>query len=115
MVYLNLTKAPFNDVAVRHAISAAIDRDQIARQAVSGYVSAASPTGLVAGQLNNALPEYKGLTFKTDITQAQKYLNDAGYKKGADGIYLDKSGKKMSYSIIVPSGWTDWEQSYPRA
>jgi peptide/nickel transport system substrate-binding protein len=111
MIYLNLSKAPFNDVAVRHAISAAVDRDQIAKQAVSGYVTAASPTGLTPGQLDKAAPEYKDLKFSLDVAKAQQYLDNAGYKKGADGIYLDKSGKPMAYNILVPAGWTDWEQA----
>ena len=47
MLYLNLSKAPFNNLAVRKAISAAIDRSAISTQAELGYEPVASPTGLV--------------------------------------------------------------------
>src|SRR5258708_40346482 len=35
-------------------------------------------------------------------------LSSAGFTKGSDGIYVDKSGKKLSFSINVVTGWTDW-------
>ncbi len=47
MLYLNTAKAPFNQVAVRQAISSAIDRQQISQTAEDGYEPVANPTGLV--------------------------------------------------------------------
>ena len=43
---LNTTKAPFNDVDVRKALSMAVDRDQVTKIGMSGYAQPADCTGL---------------------------------------------------------------------
>ncbi|GCE23987.1 ABC transporter substrate-binding protein [Dictyobacter kobayashii] len=35
-------------------------------------------------------------------------MQSAGFTKGSDGIYADKSGKKISFNMIDVSGWNDW-------
>ncbi|GCE19279.1 ABC transporter substrate-binding protein [Dictyobacter kobayashii] len=108
-LYVNLTKAPFNDVNVRQAISAAIDRSQLSKQAESGYVAPASTTGLILPNAKDYLdPNYQNVQSAADISKADQYLQAAGYTKGSDGIYA-KAGKKLSFSIKVVNGWTDWE------
>ncbi|GLV58516.1 peptide ABC transporter substrate-binding protein [Dictyobacter sp. S3.2.2.5] len=108
-LYVNLTKAPFNDVNVRQAISAAIDRSQLSKQAESGYVAPASTTGLILPNAQSYLdPSYQNVQSAADVAKAAQYLQSAGYTKGSDGIYA-KNGKKLSFSIKVVNGWTDWE------
>lgn len=109
MLYLNTAKAPFNNLAVRQAISNAIDREQIYKVAESGYEPVASPTGLVLpANKSNLDPQYASTEFKLDTAKSMQLLESAGFKKGADGIYTDASGKKLSYNINVVTGWTDW-------
>ncbi|GHO47871.1 ABC transporter substrate-binding protein [Ktedonospora formicarum] len=109
MLYLNTAKAPFNDLKVRQAISSAIDREQIYKVAESGYEPVASPTGLVLpANQSNLHPDYANTQFKLDTAQSATLMESAGYKKGSDGIYVDKSGKKLSFNINVVTGWTDW-------
>ena len=43
-----------------------------------------------------------------DVDKANKVLDDAGYKKGADGFRTTPTGQPIAFSIIVPNGWTDW-------
>jgi peptide/nickel transport system substrate-binding protein len=109
MLYLNTAKAPFNQLAVRQAISDAIDRDKIYKIAESGYEPISSPTGLVLpanqGNLDSA---YANASFSLDPTKSAQLLQSAGFTKGSDGIYADKSGKKLSFTIDVVTGWTDW-------
>ena len=108
-LYVNLTKAPFNDVRVRQAISAAIDRGQLSKQAESGYVAPASTTGLILPNAKDYLdPTYQNVSSTADMAKAGQLLQSAGYAKGSDGMYA-KNGKKLSFSIKVVSGWTDWE------
>lgn len=108
-LYLNLTKAPFNLLPVRQAISDAINRDRIYKVAESGYEPVTSPTGLVLPASQAFLdPQYANLKFTQNAGQAESLLQSAGFTKGADGIYADRSGKKISFSIIVPEGWSDW-------
>jgi peptide/nickel transport system substrate-binding protein len=109
MLYLNLGKAPFNDLALRKAISYALDRDQMSKVAEDGYEQVAHPTGLILPANKSFLSsDYQNASFALDVAKATQTLDSAGYKKGSDGIYVDKSGKKLSFNLNVVTGWTDW-------
>jgi peptide/nickel transport system substrate-binding protein len=109
MLYLNTAKAPFNQLAVREAISDAIDREQLYKVAESGYEPVASPTGLVLpANQSNLDPAYANASFTQDTAKSIQLLNSAGFTKGSNGIYVDKSGKQLSFNIDVVTGWTDW-------
>src|SRR5260221_2007079 len=110
MLYLNTSKAHFNNLAVRQAISSAIDREQIYKVAESGYEPVSSPTGLVLpANQSNLNPTYASTSFSIDPAKSTQLLSSAGFTKGSDGIYVDKSGKKLSFQIDVVTGWTDWD------
>jgi peptide/nickel transport system substrate-binding protein len=109
-LYLNTTKAPFDKVEVRKAISQAIDRDQIVTVAMYDYTKPADVTGL-----SDAYPSFKsqaivdsGAWTKLDVDAANAALDAAGLAKGADGIRVNADGTPMKYEINVVSGWTDW-------
>jgi peptide/nickel transport system substrate-binding protein len=109
MLYLNTAKAPFNQLAVRQAISSAIDRDKIYKIAESNYEPVSSPTGLVLpANQSNLDSTYANASFSLDTSKSAQLLAGVGFTKGSDGIYVDKSGKKLSFSINVVTGWTDW-------
>ncbi|MEO6892492.1 MAG: ABC transporter substrate-binding protein [Ktedonobacteraceae bacterium] len=110
MLYVNTAKAPFNQLAVRQAISVAIDRNKIYQVAENGYEPVAGPTGLVLPTNNSSLnPAYANASIPLDTTKSDQLLSSAGFVKGSDGIYADKSGKKLSFNIDVVTGWTDWD------
>jgi peptide/nickel transport system substrate-binding protein len=110
MLYLNLQKAPFNNVLVRKAISTAINRDQLP-QGVAQYAKPATPTGIVTPTFNDWLaPQYQNLKFQYSVQQAQSYLQQAGFTKGPDGFYRDASGKELTIPVNVVTGWSDWDQ-----
>ena len=110
MLYLNLQKAPFNNALVRKAISAAINRDQLP-QGVAQYAKVASPTGIIVPTLNEWIaPQYKSMPFQYSVSQANSYLQQAGFTKGSDGFYRDASGKEFTMSVDVVNGWSDWDQ-----
>jgi len=109
MLYLNTAKAPFNKLAVRQAISSALDREQMYKVAESGYEPVASPTALVLPSNKSYLAsEYANSAFSIDTAKSTQLLESAGFKKGSDGIYADASGKKLSFNINVVNCWTDW-------
>jgi peptide/nickel transport system substrate-binding protein len=108
---INTSMKPFDDPAVRKALSMGVDRDMIVKTAMYNYIPAADATGL--GQTYKVWKDQAAIDagagyMKFDTAKANKALDDAGLKKGSDGIRLDKDGKPMVYDFIVPSGWTDW-------
>ncbi|HLG63804.1 MAG TPA: ABC transporter substrate-binding protein [Ktedonosporobacter sp.] len=110
MLYLNLRKAPFNNLLVRKAISAAIDRSQLP-QGVAQYAAVANPTGVIIPTNTSWIaPQYQSMSFENGQNKVDSYLTQAGFKKGSDGYYRDASGKVLSLPIDVVSGWNDWDQ-----
>jgi peptide/nickel transport system substrate-binding protein len=84
---------------VRQALSLCIDREEI----VSTLVAPINPDATV---LNNRIyvpsaADYKdnsgGLT--RDVAKAKSLLEGAGYTLGADGIYVDASGERLSLRL----------------
>ncbi|MFD3477827.1 ABC transporter substrate-binding protein [Streptomyces sp. NPDC058695] len=109
-VYMNLTEAPFSDVAFRRALTSAFDRDTVARKAQLGYVKTASQTGLVLPGQQDWLPE--GIKNEGrvpfDPKAADEALTKAGYKKDSQGRRLGKDGKPISFKFKTPTAYTDW-------
>lgn len=105
----NLTKWPTNDLAVRKAISDAIDRATIIKQVYSGIASPASPVHMVQPAFAKYLAApYQNLSFAPmDTAKAQADLSAAGYAKGADGIFASPKGR-LSITCLVVQGWSDY-------
>jgi peptide/nickel transport system substrate-binding protein len=110
MLYLNTTRAPFDDPNVRKAISMALNREQIVSVAIYDYTEAADVTGLT-----DAYPNYKvadpaslGDWTTFDAQKANVMLDAAGLAKGANGIRARPDGTPLQYDINVVSGWSDW-------
>lgn len=109
-LYPNLTQWPTNILAVRKAISLGLDRKKVSTLGVYGYLPPANQTGII-------LPNWKSWY---DSSVASKYnygyspskaislLQKAGFKRGSDGIFKDKSGRKLSLTIVNVGGFTDW-------
>ncbi|WEG11995.1 ABC transporter substrate-binding protein [Pullulanibacillus sp. KACC 23026] len=111
MLYPNLKNPILKDINVRKAISMAIDRNKISQQAEDGYAQVANPTGMLPQFKDFIDPKYKDAKFTVDDAGAIKLLQDAGYKKGSDGIFVSPTGKKLSFTLQVVSGWSDWVTS----
>ena len=108
MLYLNLTKAPFNDLQVRKAISLALNRQTISKLGEAGYEPPANPTGLVGEAIQSYIdPQFASMQFTQSASQADQTLESDGWAKGSDGFYA-KNGKQLAFSIIVVSGYTDY-------
>ncbi|MCY0905031.1 ABC transporter family substrate-binding protein [Arthrobacter sp. H14-L1] len=100
----NAKVAPLDDVKVRQGIARAINRDTIAQ-------SRLAPLGAPVTTQNNYIymPGQKGYTDDAtstigyDVAKAGALLDDAGWKKGSDGMRA-KDGKPLTISVTVPSG-----------
>ncbi len=86
------TKHPtLTDPKVREAINLLIDRDSI-QKFIYGR------GGIATASFVNAPAQFKSqkLKYEFSVDKANKILDDAGYKRGADGI-REKDGKKLKY------------------
>ncbi|MGP6178460.1 ABC transporter substrate-binding protein [Microbacterium sp. A196] len=106
---VNTQTAPFDDIALRQALSLAIDRDQLSEVAMQSYTPPANPTGLPLPAYESVLSdEYADAEFATDADDANAILDEAGYTMGADGVRVTPAGEKMSYALQIPSSYVDW-------
>ncbi|WNG50318.1 ABC transporter substrate-binding protein [Archangium minus] len=110
VLYVNTTKKPFNDVRVRKALSMAIDRDQIVKVAMYGYTRPSDATALsdTHDRWRNPQAVQAGDWTKLNIEKANAMLDEAGYKKGADGVRVGPDKKPLRFDVNVVTGWTDW-------
>jgi len=104
-LYVNNERPPFNDRDVRWAISNYIDRQTLIDV---GYLGASevsplpmpdyAPLAQYKDAIKDLLAKYDTLAF--DRKKADALLTAKGFKKGADGMWADASGKKIDLDII---------------
>jgi peptide/nickel transport system substrate-binding protein len=109
-LYANTTRPPFDQVAVRKAISMAIDRDLLVDVAVYGYTRPADATGMSDSFAAWRNPEIAaaGDWVGKNVPRANRILDEAGFPRGEDGIRRLPDGGKWKYEILVVAGWSDW-------
>ena len=95
-LFFNQRNKPWDDVNVRKAVQNAIDVDAIVKTLYMGtYERAWSP--LSPGILG--YDETLENSVKPDLDEANKRLDELGYKKGSDGI-REKNGKKLTLNYV---------------
>lgn len=107
-LFMNLQQKPFDDPAFRQALAWVIDRDayvDIAREGASEPVW--SVTGLSSILEDEIQPEFEGVDYKVDAVKARDLLETAGYTWKDDAL-IDPDGTPVSFTLSVPSGWSDW-------
>lgn len=107
----NLSEWPTNQLAVRQAISLALDRTAIGTQGESGQeLPVTNASGLPLPVFTPYLsPSVKHMTFSphANVAAANKVLKDAGYKKV--GKYWSLNGKQVKLTITDPSAFSDYK------
>jgi peptide/nickel transport system substrate-binding protein len=94
---------------VRKALSMAIDRPRIMKEALNNCAPPADATGLADSQKRwkDATLTASGRWTSRDVVQANQLLDAAGLARGGDQIRVSPSGP-MRHEIRVVQGWTDW-------
>ncbi|MGH2371177.1 MAG: ABC transporter substrate-binding protein, partial [Chloroflexota bacterium] len=92
-VVLNHQRAPLNELPVRQALALAINRKQIAEQVLNGAYEA--PDNLYPSYMPWTVP---GL-IKTDVAEAKRLLDGAGWRPGPDGIRV-KDGRRLAFEWL---------------
>ena len=100
LLYFDASKAPFDDIAVRQAMSLAVDRQDLVDTVFLGAATVGS-----AGWIHPDQPTFNAeVETTTDLEQANTLLEDAGYTDSdGDGI-READGAPMSYELLTPSG-----------
>jgi peptide/nickel transport system substrate-binding protein len=109
-LYANTTRAPFDDVRVRKALSMAIDRDLLVDVALYRYSRPADATGLsdAYAAWRDSTAIVGGDWVRHDVEGANALLDAAGFRRGADGVRRLSDGAPWKYEILTVSGWSDW-------
>lgn len=100
LLYYDTQLPPFDDVAVRRAMSLAIDRQDLVDTVFLGAATVGN-----AGWTHPMSPVYNDeVTTETNVAAANTLLDDAGYgDSDGDGI-REYDGQPMSFELLTPSG-----------
>jgi peptide/nickel transport system substrate-binding protein len=111
MLYPNTQRPPLDDVRVRKAISHALERERIVRIAMQGYTRVADATAfsdLYARYHDPRVLEEEGDWTKYDVARAEALLDEAGLRRGEDGIRRLPDGRPLKLDLNCVVGWSDW-------
>jgi peptide/nickel transport system substrate-binding protein len=103
----NMVSGPTASLAVREAISDAINRNFVSQDVYDGLVGQINQIGLVEPLYRNITNPALDKPFPYNVSLAEKTLEAAGYTMGSDG-YFAKDGSQLNVSIQVPSGYSDY-------
>jgi peptide/nickel transport system substrate-binding protein len=108
----NLNKWPTNQLAVRQAISLAINRTLMAQEGEAGLEQpVTNATGMPLPTFQAWVGPVANLTNSATANPAaaEQVLTKAGYTKGSNGFF-QKNGQTVALTIVDPSAYTDYAQ-----
>ncbi|AKG07613.1 peptide ABC transporter substrate-binding protein [Moraxella bovoculi] len=107
----NHTKAPFDDVRVRRALSLVLDRDTIVDKILGqGQKVAYQFTPEATNGIKNYTPEWKSWDKDKRIEEAKKLLNEAGYSESNPlkfELLYNTNEQHKTLAVAAASFWKD--------
>jgi ABC-type transport system substrate-binding protein len=95
---INMTRPPFDDLRVRHALNHAIPVQAIAERAFFGFAKTAD------SPLAFDTPGYRRAgAYPFSVDRAKALLAEAGFKPGAGGI-VEREGKPLKLTLLASDG-----------
>jgi peptide/nickel transport system substrate-binding protein len=109
-LFVNLTKPLLDNVAVRQAMSYAIDRAKVSTDGEYGYEPPASQSGIVTPTFSSWLDTSLAsqYNYSYDPAKAQQILTAAGFTKGSNGIFQNSAGQQLNFTVINIGGDSDF-------
>lgn len=101
ILIMDVTQPGLDDVRVRQVIAASIDHGRLVDVLLLGYGTRGTPGFLHPANpfANPATAEYERITPE----QAAERLDEAGYTRGADGVYENADGAKLAFEFLAPA------------
>lgn len=118
-VYFNYDVYPLNRVEVRQAMAYAIKRDENGTVSLgdSGkavkYMTGISDNLVSLWLSQDQIAKLNPYAFDTKKTES--LLTGIGFKKGADGVWVDDKGKPLAFELSVPAEYADWSAAAENA
>ena len=114
-ITLNPQKAPFDDIRVRHALQMAIDLETISDTYYGGFADWQPPRFIGAKGFYTEWEEWPAELkqyYTYDPAGAERFLDEAGYPRGADGVrfkfeHQHRDIGDIGYVEIVAGYWAD--------
>ncbi len=107
-LFFNLEREPFKNAAFRKAVAKAINTDELIRIGMTNYAVKVNPVVIKSGYSYLIDESLKSKWYTFNLQQAKTELESLGFKAAKDGVLVGPDGKRLSYELIVPAGWTDW-------
>ncbi len=104
---INLSRAPLDSLAVRKAISAAIDRNAISQATEGGYAPpATSSSGMIVPTDNQYLSAAAAINLRgtADLPVVDRIMQGAGYQRDGQGYWSDRAGAQVGFSVQATAG-----------
>ncbi len=95
----NNAKGPFADENLRHAVANILNYETL-RDKVGSALAEIPNAGFVPKPTVGYAPTDK---LKTDFTEAEKYLNAAGYTKNDEGKFVNENGEVFAFTLTFRS------------
>lgn len=101
-LFINLKKPLLDNVAVREAMSYAIDRNKVSQDGEYGYEPPATQSGIVSPTFSSWLDTSLAAKYNYgyDPAKSEQILTAAGFKKGSDGIFQNSAGQPLNFTVI---------------
>lgn len=110
-LWINTQNAPFNNPALRQAMSMVINRADILNQGEAGYFYPAidNATGIPQPAGNSFISsQYTSDNYTSpDVAKAKTTLTNAGFKYNGTTLE-DPTGKPVTITLADPAGWSDY-------
>lgn len=109
----NHEREPMDDAAFRRALAFSVNVQEIVDLVYQSIVQPAHDSGLLdiwSELFDDAVREEYG--FEYDPGEARRILDQAGYDDlDGDGFVERPDGEPIELTLIVPAGWTDWNEA----